>query len=83
MADLHFTDATPTDRERDALATALADEDPTVVFETERLVLTLHRQEPLLVERGGLLVVSGTSTGEIPDHRRVREERIGRLSDTP
>jgi len=52
----------------------------TLVEEEDRLVLVPETAQPRLVEKNGLLVVSGPVTGEIPDHRTLRQERIDRQS---
>lgn len=52
----------------------------TLVEEDHRLILIPEVAQPRLVEKNGLLVVSGSCTGEIPDHRTIREERIDRQS---
>jgi len=51
----------------------------TLVEEQDRLVLIPETAQPKLVERNGLLVVAGTATDEIPDHRVLREERLASL----
>jgi AbrB family looped-hinge helix DNA binding protein len=45
----------------------------------ERLMLVPEASEPSVIERQGLLIFSGRLVGEVPDHREVREERLGRL----
>lgn len=50
----------------------------TLVEEEDRLVLVPEKAQPRLIEKNGLLVVSGLSAGEIPDHRTLRRERINR-----
>ena len=51
----------------------------TLVDEDDRLVLVPLTSQPRLVERNGLLVVTGVGGAEIPDHRALREERIAGL----
>lgn len=48
--------------------------------EEGRLVLVPRHAESTTVERAGLLVFCGRLTGPIPDHRMIREERIGKLA---
>jgi AbrB family looped-hinge helix DNA binding protein len=52
----------------------------TLIEEGERLVLVPRHAEVTLVERDGLLVVTGAETLEIPDHRSLREDRLDRFS---
>lgn len=51
----------------------------TLIDEDDRLVLVRQRREPEIIEKDGLLVVSGTSSGTIPDHRELRDERLRRF----
>lgn len=51
----------------------------TLVEEDDRLVLVPRRGETVTAERGGLLIFRGRLTGEVPDHRTLRQERIDRL----
>jgi AbrB family looped-hinge helix DNA binding protein len=52
----------------------------TLVEEDDRLVLVPQHAEPLVAERGGLLVFRGRLTGEMPNHRELRQERLDRLA---
>ncbi len=49
----------------------------------DRIVLVPAHDEPATVEERGLLVFRGRLTGPLPDHRDLREERLGRLSGEP
>lgn len=51
-----------------------------LVADEDRILLEPERTESLATERGGILVLQGELAGEMPDHRRVREERLGRLT---
>jgi AbrB family looped-hinge helix DNA binding protein len=48
--------------------------------EGDRLVLVPAPEAPLTVEESGLLVFRGRLTGEIPDHRELRLERLDALA---
>jgi len=50
--------------------------------EDDRLVLVPQAREAATVERGGILVIRGTLAGDLIDHRRLREERLDRLTKT-
>jgi AbrB family looped-hinge helix DNA binding protein len=52
----------------------------TLIEEDDRLVLVPRAREASTVERGGILVIRGTLTGAIPDHRQLRAERLDRLT---
>jgi AbrB family looped-hinge helix DNA binding protein len=52
----------------------------TLVEEEDRLVLVPRHQETIAVERSGLMVFRGHLTGEVPDHRALRNERLDRLA---
>jgi len=52
----------------------------TLEEEDDRLVLVPLREATRTEERSGLLVFDGRWTGEVPDHRTLREERLDRLA---
>jgi AbrB family looped-hinge helix DNA binding protein len=49
-----------------------------VVEDGDRIVLVPRQAQQSTVEVGGLLVFTGRLGGDVPDHRRLREERIAR-----
>lgn len=51
----------------------------TLVEEDDRLILIPRPAHTATAERGGLLVFRGRLSGEVPDHRALREERLDRL----
>ena len=51
-----------------------------LVADEDRILLEPERTESVATEREGILVLQGELAGEIPDHRRLREERVGRLA---
>jgi AbrB family looped-hinge helix DNA binding protein len=51
-----------------------------LVADEDRILLEPERTEAVSVERGGVLVLQGELDGEMPDHRRLREDRLGRLA---
>lgn len=46
--------------------------------EHERLVISPEPGEAELKEKSGVLVLAAPLHGEVPDHRRLREERLDR-----
>ncbi len=51
--------------------------------EGDRLVLVPRQARTSAVERAGILIFCGRLTGEVRDHRELREERLDRLAGTP
>jgi AbrB family looped-hinge helix DNA binding protein len=51
-----------------------------LVADEDRILLEPERTQAASVERGGILVLLGEIEGEMPDHRRLREDRLGRLA---
>jgi AbrB family looped-hinge helix DNA binding protein len=49
-----------------------------LVEDGDRIVLVPRQAQTSTIEAGGLLVFTGHLTGDIPDHREVREFRIAR-----
>lgn len=45
----------------------------------DRIVLRPVSEEPLAVEKSGLLVFRGRLVGAVPDHRQLREDRFDEL----
>ncbi len=48
----------------------------TLIDEADRLILVPQHREAQLVEKDGLLVVTGVEPMDIPDHRALREQRL-------
>ena len=51
-----------------------------LVEDDDRILLEPERSESVATERAGILVIQGDLVGEVPDHRRMRDERAGKLA---
>ncbi|HYC55252.1 MAG TPA: AbrB/MazE/SpoVT family DNA-binding domain-containing protein [Candidatus Binatia bacterium] len=51
-----------------------------ITEEKNRVVLEPIEEDPVLIERGGVVLIGGELTGGAPDARQIREERIQELT---
>lgn len=51
----------------------------TLVEDGDQLLLVPVHDDPMAVDKGGILVFRGRLIGPVPDHRKLRDERLTRI----